>query len=474
MKILLINPPAINTINEYSENSIDHKDYGAFPPLGLLYIAAYLRKHNLGHEIIIYDADAKNATYNDVGGFIKTIAPALVGITTFSNSLLDVLEIVKRVKEINAQTHVCLGGHHAIFYPRESVKLPGIDSIVYGEGEIPFSELVNKIETKGVIEHVAGLFTAKNISQLDKNAKYFIKDIDSLPFPARDLLPVKDYYNIIGKENSMATILTSRGCPFSCTFCNSWRNYRVRSIPNTIDEIKECLGIGLKEIFFYDDTFNLNPERVIELCNEIKRQNLEFKWSFRGRCNPVSEKMLLAVKGAGCFSMQIGVETGSNEGLAYLKKGVTIEQIKNTFKLAKKIGIRTVAYFMIGLPFEKTSDDVMRNIDFLIGLDPDYASFSIFNPRPYSAIYETGIKKGLYQDDWQKFAENPKHKFQVHFWEEYFNHNELLGLQKKCYRRFYLRPKYILKNLLSTKSMFELRSKFKGASMILKWSKKKT
>lgn len=466
MKILLINPPAINTINEYDENSIDHKDYGAFPPLGLMYIAGYLKQYNPEHKIIIYDADAKNATYDDVRNCVKTTAPDVVGITAFSNSLLDVLKVVKTVKEINEKTHICLGGHHAIFYPRECVKLPGVDSIVYGEGEIPFNELINKIEMGAAIENISGVFTKKNISQLNENAKYFIKDIDSLPFPARDLLPIKEYYNVIGKENSMATILTSRGCPFSCTFCNSWRNYRIRSIQNTINEIKECLGMGLREIFFYDDTFNLNPERVIELCKEIKGQGLKFRWSFRGRCNTVSEKMLLAAKDAGCFSMQIGVETGSDEGLRYLKKGVTIAQIKDTFKLAKKIGIRTVAYFMIGLPFEKNKDDVMKNVRFLISLDPDYASFAIFNPRPYSVIYEAGIKKGLYQDDWQKFAENPNHKFQVHFWEEYFTRDELLLLQKICYKKFYFRPKYILKNLLSTESLFELRSKVKAAYKI--------
>jgi radical SAM superfamily enzyme YgiQ (UPF0313 family) len=229
------------------------------------------------------------------------------------------------------------------------------------------------------------------------------------------------------------------------------------------------LKLGYEEFHFYDDLFNITPKRLIEICTEFERRNLKITWDFRGRVNSLTKDSLALAKKNGCRLISFGVETGSDEGLKVLKKGCNIEKIQNAFKWCRELGIISVADYMIGLPHEKSEKDILDNIKFLIDLDPDYAQFNIMTLYPHTEAYDQAVEKGLIKDGrWQKFSLNPTKDFRVDHWEENISMENLVKLHKLAYKKFYFRPKYILRSALKTKSPFELISKFRGALKILK------
>jgi len=291
-----------------------------------------------------------------------------------------------------------------------------------------------------------------------------ISDLDKLPFPNRQAVPYKKYYSIISRYPVSTTLLTSRGCPYHCTFCYQFmgRNYRYRSVTNIIEEIEECLKLGIKEFFFFDETFTINRERVLAICDEIIDRKLDISWEIRARVNTVDREMLIKLKKAGCERIQFGVETSTPEILKLLKKGITIDQVRNAFKMANKVGLTTFADFMIGLPTE-TREQILRTIEFSKELKPAYAQFSVTTPFPATELYELGFKKGLYTEDyWRDFARNPRKEFIPRVWEESLSREELISLLNYAYKRFYLRPGYILRKLFEIRSFDELKRKAMG------------
>jgi radical SAM superfamily enzyme YgiQ (UPF0313 family) len=297
----------------------------------------------------------------------------------------------------------------------------------------------------------------------------YVENVDLLPAPDRSVIRHLKYRSIVGASNHLATIISSRGCPCQCTYCDvPFKLYRQRSIPSVADEIKECLETGYTEVHFYDDLFNITPERVIAFCDEIIRRGYCFQWDFRGRVNTVTRESLVRAKQAGCRMISFGVETGSDEGLCLLRKNTTTEQIRNVFRWCREIGILTIADFMIGLPFERSEDDVRRNVDFLLSIDPDYAQFSILSLFPNTELFADASRRGLIDPArWSGFARMPTSDFYVDHWEENIPLSDLLNLQKESYRRFYLRPRYIWRSIISTRSRHEFASKLQGALKLL-------
>lgn len=235
-----------------------------------------------------------------------------------------------------------------------------------------------------------------------------------------------------------------------------------------VDEVEECLGMGYKEIHFYDDLFNITPQRVIEFCDEIERRGLQFPWDFRGRVASVTKESLVRAKKAGCRLISFGVETGSDEGIRILKKNTSINKIREVFLWCRELKIKTIADFMIGLPFEKSKKDILDNIDFLLRLDPDYAQIAILTLYPNTPLYDEAINKGLIKKDrWERFSLNPTRDFTVDHWEQFLSVTELVKLQRNAYLKFYLRPKYIFRNIFNTTSFYELRAKANGVLKLI-------
>lgn len=486
MNIVIINPPDENTIVEFPDEQgdsfLEADDYGYFPPLGALYVLSYLEKHTTGHQLHFIDCVAEQISHEKLIERLEEIKPDILGMTSFTISLVDIKIVAENVKKHFPNCHVCMGGHHAISYPYEAVSLPNIDSIVVGEGEMAFTELVNKLEKNEPLENILGVYTKESIQKAappKKDNRFlnsvivnpaYVEDVDSIPIPNRKYIKHIKYASILGVSDNLATIISSRGCPYLCTFCNvPYKKYRSRSPEKIADEIEECLKLGYKEFHFYDDLFNITPKRLMEICAEFEKRNLNITWDFRGRVNSLTKEALAYAKKNGCRLISFGVETGSDEGLKVLKKGCNVEKVKNAFKWCRELGIISVADFMIGLPHERTEQDVLDNIQFLIDLDPDYAQFNIMTLYPHTEAYDQAVEKGLIKDGrWQEFARNPTTDFTVDHWEEFIPMDRLVKLHKLAYRKFYFRPKYVFRSALKTKTPFEFISKFRGALKILK------
>ncbi len=486
MNIVIINPPDRNTIVEFPDEKgdsfLEADDYGYFPPLGALYVLSYAEKYAPEHNYYFIDCVAEQVDHEDLIERLKQIKPDIVGMTSFTISLVDIKMAAENIKRTFPHIHICLGGHHSISYPHEAAALPNIDSIVVGEGEKAFTEMIQRLSRKEKIEDIFGVYTKQSISSAEEPKKdnrflnsvivdpAYIENIDELPIPNRKYIKHIRYSSILGVSANLATIISSRGCPYLCTFCNvPYKKYRSRSPQLIADEIEECLKLGYDEFHFYDDLFNITPKRLIEICEEFERRNLKITWDFRGRVNSLTKEALAIAKKNGCRLISFGVETGSDEGMKVLKKGCTIEKVQNAFKWCRELGIVSVADFMIGLPHEKSEEDILKNIQFLIDLDPDYAQFNIMTLYPHTEAYNQAVAKGLIEDGrWQAFALNPTRDFQVDHWEEFVPMERLVKLHKLAYRKFYFRTKYIVRSAMKTKTPYEFVTKFRGALKILR------
>ena len=228
----------------------------------------------------------------------------------------------------------------------------------------------------------------------------------------------------------------------------------------TCDEIAACIELGISEIYFVDDTFNITNARVIELCDEIIKRGLKFSWTVRFRVKGVDRELLEKMKAAGCGRIQFGVEQGTEEGLLRLKKDVTSKEIEHAFKLCREVGIRTVAYFMIGTPTERTRRDVLDTIDYSIRLNPDFVMYNILTPFPGTTLYDEGVRDGVLDlNPWLKFMKAPNEQFKAQVWDEYFTREELRDLLNLAYKKFYWRPAFVIRNLAQIRNPQDLMRK---------------
>ncbi|MBI5162485.1 MAG: cobalamin B12-binding domain-containing protein [Magnetospirillum sp.] len=491
MQILILNPPAQYTVvehpDEHGEEFLEADSFGEFPPLGALYVMTYAQAHTTGHSFHFIDCVAEGVGHDTLAARVAAIRPDVVGITSFTIGLVDVVKAARTVRAIVPDVHLCLGGHHPIAFPFEAAELPEFDSIVVGEGEVAFTDLLKALEKGEDFTGILGVYTKESIGRwrgqgfADKRflnrvtvPPAYVEDVDSLPIVDRRPIRHVRYRNILGVTDDLATILSSRGCPYRCTFCDvPYKSYRPRDPDKVLDEVEACQALGYKEFRFYDDLFNINEAKVMAFCDAIERRGLKFVWDFRGRVNGVTYDSLVRAKTCGLRMISFGVETGSDLGLRELKKGTTVTKVADAFRWCRELGIVTVADFIIGLPFEKTVADVKRNLSFLVGLDPDYAQISILTLYPNTELYDQGVAKGLVDAEaWRRWVLDPKPGFKVDHWEEHLDLATLVKLQKGAYRSFYFRPRYILRSLMQTGSLYELAAKAKGALTLLNLNKR--
>jgi radical SAM superfamily enzyme YgiQ (UPF0313 family) len=489
MRILLINPPEEHTIREWTDQDHDEfievQDYGKYPPLGLLYVLSYLEANSEGHELFFIDCVGEKKSHADLAQELRRIKPDIVGITSFTLSMIDCCLAAQAAHEVNPGCHVCLGGHHPIGFPFEAAQLEDFDSIVVGEGEVAFTELVNALGRGGDYTEILGVYTRESIERYrgksSRDSRFlntvsvppaYIENLDSLPVPNRKWLDNAVYRNPVGPKGRMTTLISSRGCPFKCTFCDvPFKRYRKISVSRVLDDVEAALNLGFEEFHFYDDLFNITSARLVEFCDEIAKRNLEFSWDFRGRVNGVDRESLVRAKNAGCWMISFGVETGTDEGLKRIKKGTTTAVMKQAFEWCRELGIATVADFMLGFPFERNKSDVRRNFDYLLELKPDYLLLSILMLLPGTELYREAVDKGLIDPDkWREFARNPTpdKNFKIDYWTEHLSVDELMQLRKEGYRRFYMRPSYALKTALSVRSVGEFKRKLDGFRTLLR------
>ncbi len=469
MKVLLISPPSINEVSGANPEIIK-TERGFDPPLGLLYLAGYLKKHS-SHEIKIIDAQVEQLSYPQLKDRVKEFSPDVVGITTITLALIDVLKTIEITKEVCPNSKIVLGGPHINIYPEETINLKNIDFAVMDEGEKTFFELLKNLNNLEEVKKTPGLIFKENGQIVNTGRRKNLDNLNELPFPPREMLPYKKYFSLLAKKQPITTMFTSRGCPFQCTFCDRpilGKVFRKRSAKNIVDEMEECVKLGIKEIWFYDDTFTIDKQRVFDVCNEIIKRKIKIGWDIRARIDTVNKEMLRALKKAGCIRIHYGVEAGTEKILKVLNKGITLEKALDVFKLTKKIGIDTLAYFMIGSPTE-TKEDILETIKFAKKLNPDYVQITLLTPFPGTRIYKWGLEQKVFSSDhWLEFSKNPTPEFKTKYWTKELSNEELQNLLNYAYKQFYVRPSYILKRIVSIKSPAELIRKIKAGLKVIK------
>jgi radical SAM superfamily enzyme YgiQ (UPF0313 family) len=347
-----------------------------------------------------------------------------------------------------------------------------------------FTELVKRIEDKKPFTNILGVYTNESMQKYRnttlKDRRFlnkvkvpaaYVDDIDYLPIPNREYIKHINYQSVVGVSSKLATLISSRGCPYKCTFCDvPIKTHRRRDPKLVVDEMETCVAQGYEEIHFYDDLFNIIPRRVINICDEIDKRGLKVVWDYRGRVNGIDEESIKRFKNSGGRMISFGIETASEEGLRVLRKGSKIKQNIEALRLCKKYGIVTIADFIIGLPHERSYDDVLKSIKTLTyDYRPDYAQFSILSLYPNTEVYDQAVAKGLVKDGkWNEWARDPLNaKLKVEHWNEYVPIEKLVELQKKAYRIFYFRPSAIWRQIKQIRSFYEVKVKIRGALSVL-------
>lgn len=407
------------------------------PPLGLGYLASALE--NDRHEVRVIDSLAMDYDLADVKRAVQKFNPELVGITATTPAIYDAYGIARAVKEVNPDCRTVLGGPHATFMARETLReCPQLDVVVKGEGEQTIAELASEKK----LEAIKGIAFRENGKIRENEKRGFVKNLDEIPFPSYHLLPMEKY-EMSGIK--FAAMVTSRGCPFQCVFCSSsklcGKIWRGRSPENVLEEIKLLREkYGVREIEFLDDTFTLNKERTKALCALIRKEKVDITWSCSSRVDTINDELARELKEAGCHSIYLGVESGSQRSLNFLKKGINLRQIKKSVTVLKKLKLNTVSTFIIGIPGE-TVKAIEKTINFAKKLNPTLAQFTILTPYPGTEIYEFARRNNLLLTrDWLKYTTlDPVMKLPR------FTARKLKGLLRKAYMNFYCRPSQILR-----------------------------
>ncbi len=475
MKVALVYPSFSNSIQTTLPEFVNENE-GCFPPLGVMYIASYLKKYEKDCDILVIDSVAQKLSRPGIVDKLLSFKPDLVGISCWTFSLIDSLEAAKEIKKRMPDTLICFGGPHATIYPEETLSFEAVDFVITGDGEKPFKELVHQLRGGGDLGLVPNIYYKKDGRLNKSRSSYVEKDLDGLPFPDREATPVGSYYSLMDKERPMTTMVTSRGCPFQCTFCFQQNTgWRYRSVSSIIAEIEHCIGLGIRNFFIFDETFTVNKKRVIGLCDEIKRRKLKIVWSCRSRVDTIDEETIGRLAEAGCRRISFGVESASDEVLTRLNKRINIPQVKEAFRLTKKNGLTCLADFMIGCPGED-KEKAYKSIKLAIELDPDYVQFTLLTLFPATKLYEEALRDGIVKKDvWLEYAKNPKADFLPPIWNTY-TAEEAGKILLDAYRMFYMRFSYVLKRLLNLSSFEEfkkyqkagvglVKSIFKGAAI---------
>jgi len=448
MHITLINPP----YKKEEVFSFLSDSAPVLPTLGLAYLASYLKKHSFSVNIV--DAHALGLNLEEAAKMCISSNPGLIGINANSPLYSRVLELGDKIKELFPSCPIALGGYHPTFLGEEVLKHGFVDFVIRGEGEETLLELAKAIQSGGDYRLIKGLgFKCEGRPVLNPD-RGFIEDLDKLPFPAYDLLPMEKYHigNNLHKAKNSISVIASRGCTGSCFFCTSpgfWKMRHRKHSPGYILSLMNYLHerFGKKHFQFRDDTFTLDKTWILNFCALLNDNKYKFSWDCYSRFDAFDEEMLISMKKAGCNQLSLGVESANDQVLRAVK-GFSREKACGGMELLKKHRFKTRLFFMIGPPVT-SAKDINDIADFAIRLSPDVLVITASIPYPGSLFYDTLKEKGRKID------------FSKAIPRVYEGFCDFDGLSKehikrnvaRVYRKFYLRPSFIIKTLISIRSL---------------------
>jgi len=404
MQITLINPK----LKTWSPN--------IYPPLGLCYIAASLER--AGHDVGILDMNSHRVSDK---AMVEQISQSpLVGIGGLVTEYAEVVRLVKVVKGADENKIVVLGGPLATTHSEELLVASGADVAVVGEGEQTIVELLGAIKQGSSKELIKGIVYRDEVRVVAHPHRELETDLDSIPHPARHLLDMSQYsthhfttFGIKVPKMKSSTMITSRGCPYRCTFCDrntAGLKWRARSPEDIVSEMRELRDdYDIHGFVFNDDTFVVNRKRVLDFCSLLKKELPDVSWYCNGRVNLMDEEMIEAVAGCGCVGLAYGIESGNQEILDSIHKQITLEQVERITALTKEHGIHATGYFMLGI-LGDTRQTIQETLDFAEKLDLDFYGFGITSPIPGTEMYAQAVEKGLVEknkrlEDWSFHAQ---------------------------------------------------------------------
>lgn len=439
------------------------------PPLGLLYIASALRKNN--HAVTVIDAEAENAgDHTAIARMALTHEPDMVGISFTTPMLASSADAVTSIKKLMPSVPVVVGGPHVTALPATSLKATGADIAVVGEGEETVQELASLLSARKTLNTCTGICIRHNGKFEQTPRRGFIKSLDEMPFPARDLLRVDLYKHASSVRRRIrpnyTNIISSRGCPYRCIFCGSSAVFgstiRYRSPTRVADEIEDCMELLNIGIFgFADDTLTVRKSHVLGICEEILRRGIDPLWMAQARVDTIDEETATAMKRAGCQGIHFGYESGSQAILDNIKKGITLEQSLAATRIARRAGLNIHGYFMIG-NIGETASTVAETIAFAKKLEPDTAQFTIAQPFPgtrFSEIVGMATQETAHFDTYKWYEA-------ATYVPPGMSREELLCLHRKAFLSFYFRPRVFIKYLIQLLSPRNWKSIVNGAASL--------
>ena len=432
-----------------------------YPQLGLLYLSSIARQK--GHIVDFLDCTAKHQTLKRIFREVKEFKPDICAFSLYTQGLPAQYHFIKDVKKYLPGCIISVGGPHASALPERTMEeCKEIDYLIFGEGEVTFTELTEAIQEKGKVEHaehIDGMCYRLGGKVIQNKHRKLIADLDSIPFAACDLIYAKGYqYHNRKMEvgGKIAAMISSRGCPWNCAFCYKGtfgRTYRRRSPGNVVGEIRMLVEkYGVSDITFVDDLFAVNKRWLRQFCARLKEHNVFVPWKCLGRVDTLNSEDMKMMRDHGCYGMEFGVESGNQEVLNDINKKITVPQVKRAFKAAKDAGLMTAAYFIFGNRLD-TKKSIFQTMELAKEIKPDFAGFAVLLPFPGTKVY-------------QMLDERIKYKWQLY--ESYYGYRhpisicsvdtkELQEFGKQASPEYYGRIRYLIDNILLSKHSLKIK-----------------
>jgi anaerobic magnesium-protoporphyrin IX monomethyl ester cyclase len=461
MRVLLVHPKRDDPLFE------DIK----LPPLGIAYIAAVLRES--GHSVRILDANLERNQDLALLSRLKSFAPDVIGISVVSQLRRTALHLAALAKKWDKDIRVVVGGSHPTVYPAQVAAEPDVDFAVHGEGEDTIVELMEVLAGRRDPDTVLGLAFRKDGRIAVNPPRPLIRPLDRLPFPAYDLLPIGRYSAPQTSHPRFTGMITSRGCRFRCIFCDAHvvmgREFRAHSPERTMAEIRYLVReFGIREIHFKDSEFSHDRERIKALCDLLIREGAPVRWVCNVRIGRVDQELLKKMKRAGCLLVGLGVESGDQAVLNTLRKGTTIDQIREAFRAARAAGVKTQANFLFGNPGEDVRA-VLRSIRLARELKPDFSYFNYVVPYAGTDLHRMAAENGWLREG---FDASDYLEYELPMRAARVDPKDLAWLLRYAYRSLFFRPRFIATRLF-TLSPTVWRYNVRGLARILRLGRRR-
>jgi len=469
LKIALVYPSSkqsVQTLYTFNKN----QRIGNKPPQSVLILATYLRQNGFPN-VECLDAQLEDLTPEQTALRLADMRPDVVGITAWTDFWYPVWRTVAETRSLLPQATIVVGGPHTSIYPEETLLACDADYAVAGDGEDALLDLVRSIADGVPVGPCAGLWSCDPEGCPVPPGKAFavVKDLTKIPPPDRTLLPYKRYTSVLTPSDYETTMVTSRGCPYKCVFCKmDVQKVYARTADQVVEEFRQIAALGIKDVQVYDDTFTWGHTRAMDICDGIIKSGIKVNWAIRDRVNRVTPELYAKLKAAGCYRVHFGVETGSPRILKDSGKFMTLDQVHHGVEIAKSVDMTIMLYFMFGF-LDETIEDTRMTVELAKHLNPDYVSFGVLIPYPGTAIYKTGLARGIIpRDYWRDFALNPEPDFRIpHLIEDKLDRKTLIHLKNTATRNFYFSPHRLGRELAKVGGVRDFVSKVRLGFAIL-------